>query len=153
MSYVTREQVMTALFNLLSTSSSYQTASRRLQHWNSMIGSASLPAIFVTQKTENHRKTSDNITPTLRTLQVDVWIYADTGLSQAVAPVTDLNNLIDAIDPRAGGVLKPDLPQQNRQTLGGLVYDCWIDGELMTWPGDIDGSVCAALIPVKILLP
>jgi hypothetical protein len=37
-----------------------------------------------------------------------------------------------------------------RQTLGGLVSHCWIDGKIMKDSGDIDGDGIA-VIPVKIL--
>lgn len=37
-----------------------------------------------------------------------------------------------------------------KQTLGGLVPHCWIDGKVMKDPGDLDGDGIA-VIPLKIL--
>jgi hypothetical protein len=46
--------------------------------------------------------------------------------------------------------LKPGPAAGGRQTLGGLVSHCYIDGKIMKDPGDIDGDG-VAVIPVKIL--
>jgi len=48
--------------------------------------------------------------------------------------------------------LKPSPATLGRQTLGGLVSNCYIDGKIMKDPGDLDGDGIA-VIPVKILAP
>lgn len=149
MSYTTKEQIMMALFKLLSSSSSYETASRRLQLWGD-VGSADKPALFLVEKEENHQRGTD-ITPAVRTINADVYIYTDAGKDQSITPITVLNNLIDAIDPNAGGVLAPN-PLTGTQTLGGLVWDCYIDGKIMKDAGDLDGDGIA-IIPLKIVIP
>lgn len=150
MTYITREAAMEALFDLLKSSSNFQTADRRFQMWDQITG-ASCPALFMDERPEEHKR-PDPISMSVRMLNVNVYIYIDAGLNQAIVPATQLNNLLDAIDPNSGGVLKPDLAVQNRQTLGGLVYDCWIDGQLIKVPGDTNG-IGIAMIPIKVLLP
>lgn len=74
-----------------------------------------------------------------------------------------------AKDPKALGVVENNLilqgcytalePKPNdpgfldkRNTLGGLVYHCFIQGELFKDPGDLDGQGMM-VIPIKVLVP
>lgn len=155
MSYTTREQAMTALYNLLLPLSqggnpSFKTISRRLQHWT-QVDAGQQPALFLYEKPETHKRQTPAALA-MRMLEADIFIYINVGLDANTIPVTILNPLLDLIDPNSGGVLKPDDRVQNRQTLGGVVYDCWIEGQLIKVPGDMDGQGIA-VIPVKILLP
>ena len=46
--------------------------------------------------------------------------------------------------------MHPSPTTPGRQTLGGLVSNCYIGGKIMKDPGDLDGDAIA-VIPVKIL--
>ena len=144
---VTREQVGLALFALLKTSYTYKTSSRRFRTWT-QLQSADKPALFQIEHKESHLRGKTSTTA-LRTLDVDIYIFISPGLDQNITPITLLNTILDAIDPVSGGVLAPNNPQ-NRQTLGGLVYDCFIDGEIVKVPGDLDGQG-VGIIPIKII--
>ncbi len=152
MSQATREQVSIALFNLLKTSYSYPVSSRRMVLYDD-VASINLPGLFLDEVKEKHSRNS-NPTPAVRTLHYMVYIYTkadpSTGSDATNVPATQLNNLLDAIDPVQGGVLKADDALQNRQTLGGLVYDCYIDGDIEKIPGDFDnrGSL---IFPIKVI--
>lgn len=146
MTTATREQVVTALFNLLSGSSTFVTASRRFQLWN-QVPDSQKPALFIREPSEQHAK-NRNATPAVRTLDIEVYLYTAVGKDPNAVPASMLNKLIDAIDPTSGGVLAPD--SHGRQTLGGLVADCFIDGEVLKEPGDLTGQG-AAMIPLKIV--
>ena len=153
MSYVTREQAMNALYALLLPLSqggnpSFVTISRRLAHWTQC---PTQPALYLYEKPETHKR-QNPASLTARMLEADIFIYINVGEDASAVPVTQLNALLDLIDPSSGGVLKPDVLDQNRQTLGGVVYDCWIEGQIIKVPGDMDGQGIA-VIPVKILLP
>jgi hypothetical protein len=39
-----------------------------------------------------------------------------------------------------------------RNTLGGTVYNCRIDGKILKDPGDLDGDALL-IVPVKLVLP
>lgn len=145
---VTREQVSEALFDLLKTSYVYPVASRRFLSWDN-VGSSAKPALFMLEYEESHIRNRQP-TPANRTLMVEVLIFISEGLDPNTIPIIKLNSLIDAIDPVSGGVLKPDDILQNRQTLGGLVYDCYIEGTILKVPGDVDGQGMAT-IPIKIV--
>lgn len=143
---VTREQVAEALFSLLTNSAAYAYSSRRFQTWDT-IQSVQKPALFMIEHNEHHIK-QKLITPAVRTLDVDVYLFIASGLDPHATPITDLNNLVDAIDPTSGGVLAPGL--DGRQTLGGLVTDCYLEGEIIKVPGDLDGQG-VAILPIKVV--
>lgn len=146
MTTASREAVATALFKLLSSSSGYNTTGRRFIT-DDQLSACQKPALFMYEHKETHVK-SKQITPAVRTLDVDVYIFIAAGLDPNATPISQLNNLIDAIDPTTGGVLSPFPGSQ--QTLGGLVTNVYIDGEILKTPGDING-LGVAVIPVKVV--
>jgi hypothetical protein len=137
-----REAIMQALFTLVSASDGFVTKSRRLRLWNE-VGSGDKPAIFQYERGDVYSN-GKNYLPIVE-MDVDLFIYIDAGRDRSIAPITALNPLIDAVDAglRTGVI-------NGKQTLGGLVSHCWIDGKIMKDPGDIDGDGIA-LIPIKIL--
>lgn len=139
---VTREQIMTALFALVCTAPGFQTQSRRIKLFSD-VGSGEKPALFMYERPE--KITNGNNKLTITELNVDLFIYIDAGKDQSSVPITVLNPLIDAL----ASVLQPAAPFAD-QTLGGLVSRCYIDGQIMKEPGDLDGDGIA-IIPVKIL--
>ncbi len=147
MTTATREQVANALFNLLQTSATYYTTSRRFIPWDD-ITSVQKPALFQIEHEEEHVR-GKQLIPAIRTLNLDVYLFISTGLDPNTTPITTLNDLIDAIDPVSGGVLSP-YPASSRQTLGGLVTDCYIEGKITKVPGDLDG-LGVAIIPIKVV--
>lgn len=152
MSQPTREAVSIALFNLLKTSYAYPESSRRIKTWDT-VASIEKPALFLAEEPEVHYR-NKMPTPAQRTLEYTAYIFVQT--DQALAdsasnvPITQLNNLLDLIDPIQGGVLKPDDILQNRLTLGGLVYDCYIEGTVKKVPGDLDNQGVMS-IPIKVI--
>jgi hypothetical protein len=145
----TRNEVSIALFELLKTAEDFKTFSRRMKTFDT-ISQADKPALFLIDTTENHQK-QQQVTPAIRILNFDAYVFIFTGSSKAI-PADALNDLIDKIDPNSGGVLKPNDVIANRQTLGGLVYNVFIDGEMIKVPGDLDGQG-VAIIPIKVVLP
>ena len=138
-----REAIMTALFALVSGSTSFVTASRRLRLWGD-VSAGEKPAIFQYEKDDEYKGADRHLPPTV-TMNVDLYVYTAPGMDSGVTPISILNPLLDAID----AALAPSRVT-GRQTLGGLVSHCWIDGKIMKDPGDIDGDG-VALIPIKIL--
>jgi hypothetical protein len=119
------------------------TFGRRVIPWDEC---QAQPALFVRDPDER----AEYGTGILQQLSIEaeVWIYSNLGANPAVAPVTGLNNLIDAVQ----GAMSPDDPMQQRYTIGGLVFWCRLKGRLMKDPGDADGQAIAK-IPVEILVP
>jgi hypothetical protein len=130
-----REAIYAALFALVSGSAEFKTKGRRLKLWTDVNAK---PAVFVAQR---------GATPQKVTLKADIFIYTNVGKDPNVIPAAQLNDLVDAIDAALAGSAVT-----GRQTLGGLVAHCWIEGEVMIDPGDLDGDG-VAVIPVRILIP
>ncbi|MBB4200692.1 hypothetical protein CCR94_01090 [Rhodoblastus sphagnicola] len=123
----------------------WATLSRRLKLWSD-VASADQPALFVTEHAENIAFASESL-PGKTTLNVDLFVYISAGRDPDSIPARDLNLALDALI----AALAPP-PGSDRQTLGGLVTHCRIEGRIVKDPGDLDGQGLA-LVPVKILAP
>jgi len=122
---------------------SWATLSRRLKLWSD-VASADQPALFVAEHGETITFASENL-PGKTTLNVDLFIYISAGRDPDSVPARDLNIALDALT----AALAPP-SGSDRQTLGGLVYHCRIEGRIAKDPGDLDGQGLA-LVPLKIL--
>ena len=139
-----REQIISALFELALTATTFNTSGRRLQLWSKV---ASFPALFV-QSTGTHYPPRDaRGLPPKRTITAELWVYTDVGKDPNANPEQGLNDIIDAIE----AALAPNVVN-GVQTLGGIVSHAWIEGEIEQFPGVLDG-IAKAIIPVKILVP
>lgn len=140
-----REAIYSALFALASSSASFVTRSRRLRLWSS-VPPGDKPALFLSERGEHVAHASEAVPETV-TLHAEFYIYTDAAQDQTATPASTLNALLDALDT----ALRPDA-LTGKQTLGGLVSHCWIEGRILKDPGDLDGSGIA-VVPVKILVP
>lgn len=143
MTRATREAVYAALFAKLQGLPGLVTVSRRLQNVQD-VQPESFPAAFQLQG-EQQSKFSGN-TPAIFTWRADWLLYVHND-DQSSAPSTQLNTLIDA----ACALLNPS-PALNRQTLGGLVEYCAIDGNIQVFEGVL-GNRAVAVLPITIVLP
>jgi hypothetical protein len=139
-----RESIYAALFAKVSAAASFTTISRRLQHWTDVSPSLQ-PALFQAQVDE----TAQTV-PGLNTvfvLKVDLYIYVNTAGDSTLSPSTLINPLIDSVL----AALAPD-KVTNKQTLGGLVEYCVVDGRIVTDEGVLgDQGVCIIPIAIKSL--
>jgi hypothetical protein len=147
---MTREPIYAALFASLASLTSLAapntvvTLSRKLQHWSDVEPSLQ-PAVFMAQGKEDVPKRLRG-TPGRYTFNVTLYVYVNTA-GTGVVPATVLNPILDAIQ----ACLEPVLGGQPN-TLGGLVYSCWIQGEIMTYEGTL-GDQEVASIPIVIEVP
>lgn len=149
-----RNEIFTALFALASTGEGQagkisipgmdpiQWTSRRLRLWADV---PAKPAMCQTSFFETISK--DHRLPYKNLLEAEWWFYFD---SPGEGEIPDLitNNIVDA----AAQAIQVGADLEGRQTLGGLVFDCWIEGQVLKVPGDID-SQGLVTIPIKILVP
>lgn len=140
-----REQVMTALFNLVSGAYTFKSFERRLVMPSK---TKAFPALFLISTAETFEPRPARQLPPKQLIDVQVWVYTDGGKDPDVAPEIELNNALDALE-RA---LAPSI-MAGVQTLGldGLVSHCWIEGTIERYPGALDG-VAKAIVPIKILM-
>ena len=141
--HISRETILVALYQRLKVVSfsqpvrgktTFTITSRRLKHWAD-VARADRPALFMTCHGENPLYRSES-TPSYQKFDVKIFVYLDTGeVSPNYTPDTDISVILDALDSS----ISPGVGEQ-RQTLGGLVSHCRVDGEILRDPGDIDGD-------------
>ena len=138
---MTRETIYSALFTKLTGIPGLVTCSRRLKHY-SEVPAIMQPALYQTQASQH--VTQIKGLPSQYSLEAKIWMYT-SNTDPAISPATALNNLLDQVDQ----ILKPSIPE-DKQTLGGLVEHCWIDGEIVTDEGGL-GDQAVAVFIIKIL--
>ena len=139
-----RESIYAALFTVASTAAGFVTAERKVRHWTD-VGPGEMPALFLEQGKQKAEKVPPK--PTKWTLTADLIIYVADSTSGEDDIATALNNLVDAVD----AALAPS-PATNTQTLGGLVTDCRIQGDVEIYEGNADNRrLGIAVIPVEII--
>lgn len=147
---VTREAVMAAFAALLQGvvfaqpvggQTAFALVSRRLKLWPD-VAKSQRPALFIAEHREQQAYQNEALPPKT-TLSVDLFVYIDSSDPNTV-PAIALNVVLDAIET----ALKP--ANGARQTLGGLVSHCRIDGAVLKDPGDLDGDGLL-WVPLKIL--
>lgn len=143
MAKVSRETVYAALFARITALPEVVTASRKLRLMDD-VAAADCPAVFMTQEGETFEAVTH--LPYKRTWRVKLWVYVKPDQATDAVPATELNAVLDAIE----GALT--VPPNERQTLGGLVYHCRIDGDIETDEGFFQNAA-GALVPVSILMP
>jgi hypothetical protein len=134
-----REPIYSALFAKISQIEGFNTVSRRLKHWDDVTPSEQ-PALFQSQKSEAV-STVPGMNPVWE-FHLDLYLYARSSGDPFSSPAIILNPLIDSVV----AALAPD-PISNKQTLGGLVQHCWIEGAIETDEGVL-GDQAVAIIPI-----
>lgn len=151
LTHAPRSQIFGALFDLIQTipcpvGSRWKTASQKLVQWDK-VPPVNQPAIYLyrgPQKAESNKVFG----VTKWQLRATLWIYFRTDGLQTSNTYPDqiTDPLLDAIEE----VFQPS-PQVQRNTLGGLVYHCWIDGVIVFDSGISDGqAVC--IVPLSLAL-
>lgn len=156
----TREQIYQALFAKLAAASAFAqgTTSRRWVSWQDDPSQSliTLPLLVLFEMWEHYDYKGERGLPPIRTLEARVLCYGkipndpgSLGVKDATTPgASVLNPLIDSVEAS----IAADPIYDGVQTLGGLVIDCRIEGQITKVLGDEDPSgICGAIIPIKIL--
>lgn len=117
--------------------------SRRLEHVNDY-DVANMPAGFQNQTGIAVTSTRNGPLPKNR-FTVDWYFYIPGGLT--VVHATDLNAVIDAALTK----LAPAFPGE-KQTLGGLVEDVYVEGQIEMYEGVLQDRAVAVL-PITVVAP
>lgn len=144
---VPRETIYLALYNLLLGITDWNFIDRRF-HVISELNQGQFPAIMMVQKPELSEVAGRGI-PIKWTLKVDVVVYVDTTNNPDRVPAELLNPILDDIE----AAVQPNVnnPGLSPQTLGGLVCECRIRGEVMTDEGTL-GTHGFIAVPVEIIV-
>jgi hypothetical protein len=143
-----RESAIAALINLVANAYPWTLGPvRRLKLWSD-VPAANRPACFLFEGNQETYSWSESALPK-RIIEVRLFVYLDAK-DPSVVGATLVNNVMDAFDNAfvisGGDVIL------GRNTLGGTVYNCRIDGKILKDPGDLDGDALL-IVPVKLVLP
>lgn len=136
-----REQTFAALFARLASVTAFQTTSRKLLHWDN-VSPEQQPAGF--QMEGRQMAEGPSLRLTKWTFHAEWYLYAHAQNTSGDV-VALLNQLVDA----CVAALDPG-PAWEKQTLGNLVTDCRISGEIETSEGRL-GDQAVAIIPLLII--
>lgn len=158
MARVAREVIYAALLAQLETAGDvFATYTRRWKSiWDDPLAqTAALPMLVQWENAETVSWDNIGIGRVLRLgVMLELYTKIPDGETLGVKDATTsgseaLNPLLDAIDT----ALMPG-DDDGRQTLGGVVWDCRIEGDIVKAMGDEDPSgLCGALVPISILVP
>ncbi len=139
---------MTALVSLVAGAYAWQTGpARRLKLWAD-VPAASRPACYVFEGGNERRVYDQQLVTPKRTIDVRIFIYIDAKDPNVIGS-TMLNNILDAIDAAFAAARSPIT---GLISLGGAVFSCRIEGDVLKDPGDIDGDGML-IVPVRLVLP
>ncbi len=135
-----REQVWSGIFAVLEKMPEFAARGR-----TAVLPSdaPAYPAVYLVQLGETAHKPGRGI-PIIYTASADIVIYVRNDSNSDPAP--PINDLIDA----TLAALLPPNPIDCKQTLGGLVEDAWVEGQIDRSDGAL-GGFGAVVIPFKIL--
>lgn len=138
------EAIATALFNLLVSQNAFtfNTTSRRGSIWSN-VPPASQPYMALIERGAAGVQNSA-IGLQKWTLRFLVLVYLRTDADPITIPATQINAALLAI-----ANIMNSSPIGGKQTLGGLVNNAWIDGEVLIDTGIIDQQ-CALIIPISV---
>ena len=144
---MSREAAFSALFSAVTAAYPWGLSSRRMRLWNET-PAAMRPALFQLEAGPESYQWGAPAVPR-RTLEAKLFLYFDA--RDPLTPgATAINNALDAVD----AALAPsgvDIAS-GRQTLGGAVHDCKINGVPVRDTGDLDGDGLA-VVSVRLILP
>ncbi len=143
-----REIAIEALRNLVAGAYGWKAGpTRRLKLWSD-VPPMNRPACFLFEGGQETYSWSEGAAPK-RAIEVRLFVYLNAK-DPAVLGAALVNDVMDALD-RAFAPSGADLAQ-GRNTLGGAVHHCRIDGKTLKDPGDLDGDALL-IVPVKLILP
>ena len=141
---VSREEVFAALFALVSGGPGFVVKSRTLQDWGD-VSAAQQPALYQTEGRQG--ADSKRGVPAKWLLYAELVVYCHAGnMPNGITDVVVLlNNQVDAIV----NLIEGPRVTMGFNTLGGIVGDCRIQGDIDTSEGRL-GQQAVAIIPVEI---
>lgn len=146
----TREQILSALFAIVSTIPSAVQFSRRVAQAPNVPPDMQ-PAVYQVEYDEEVRRKGTGTPPT-RFLLPQIWLYAQSGSLTQGDPTsqgaTAINNFLDQLE----AALKPDNLIRDVLTLGGLCYWCRYEGRTLKNAGNF-GTQAAAIARLRICMP
>lgn len=123
----------------------FQYTSRRVRMFDNL---PAKPALCQVDFTETVKKAGQNL-PYTWVLGAEWWIFHEGGADADSVPSILSNDILDAV---TAALAPPAYRLDNRQTLGDLVYNCYVDGTVTKVSGDIE-SQALLTVPIVLLVP
>jgi hypothetical protein len=144
-----REAVAVALFNAVSSIAGLRTTGRRLIDFTD-VDVTNMPALFVRERPEHYERTQNGMKalPPKRVMWFDVFIYTADPQEGSVLPITQLNDLIDAVEV----AMLPDATT-GAGSLGGIVSEARINGQILIGDNLTNDGKSIAVIPIEVIRP
>jgi hypothetical protein len=139
-----RESIYAALFAIGRAAPSLKTSSRRARLWTDVPASEQ-PALFQMQLKEDSAPDAPG-KPYKWVLRVEWGIYVNSGDDALSIPSQQLNPILDYVEKQIPPWDAYGCPQR----LGGLVYDCRIEGTIEIFEGAL-GPQAIAIVPIRIV--
>jgi hypothetical protein len=148
MTLITRNQIMDALKSQLSDNmTTVKNFVRKYQEFSNTSLSAEMPLLMICKPKESYPQRAITGLPPKRTWTVEIIINISVGQDQSVIPDETVCDIMDDLD----NALRPPTGQ-DVLTLGGLVDHCYIMGDVVLIPGDLDG-IGMIHVPLEIVVP
>ena len=142
-----RNAIYDALFAIGVGAYDWKYTSQRLDVWTECPGQ---PAFYQVAHNNTFQQVSGM--PYRVELRATWVIYQDSAQDKSVQGSRLNNTFLDLLQAALAPRPEAGIPYDNRNTLGGLVYHCFIDGDTFQDGGDLDGQGVLT-IPISILVP
>lgn len=146
----TRKAIAAALLAQLTNGQSYANTGRR-DRAPEQAASPGAPGLILVKPDENYKYDSGYGVPPVRDLHFFAVIYTDVGNVQNAVPADVIDDLMDAVDAALAPTILDQMNNNGRQSLGGLVDDCRVDGKVEFAPGDVQGKG-TTIVPITVVL-
>ena len=143
-----RNAIYDALFAIGVGAYNWEYTSQRLQIWTEC---PAQPAFYQVAHDNDFVQVSNQ---PYKVELMATWVVYQNGAQDPTVQGSRLNNtLLDTLQAAMAPRMEEGVPfDPNRNTLGGLVYHCFIGGQSFQDGGDLDGQGVLT-IPIRILVP
>jgi hypothetical protein len=145
-----RKAIAAALLKQLTAGGQFTKTGRR-DRAPEQAATPGKPGLFLVKPRENNTYNDTRGLPPIREMHFLAVIYTDVSNDATAVPADDIDDLLDAIDAALAPAVLDQLNNSGRQTLGGLVYDCRVEGESDLAPGDVQGKG-QTVVPIRVII-
>jgi len=148
--HATRQQIFTALYNLVQTlpappgSTRWNTVTQEIKEWDAY-SAAQQPVLTLARGAQNFQLKAVGTTRLQWRLALLIYFRTEGYQTSNSYPDQITDPVLDSIEQ----LFTPVMANQYF-TLGGLVQNCWIDGNVYSDPGIVD-SQAIVLVPISIV--
>ena len=148
-----RKAIAAALLTQLTAGNQFTNIGRR-DRAPEQAAEPSQPGLYLLKAREHYKYDAgdkERGIPPIRELSFLAVIYTDVGANEQAVPADVIDDLLDVIDQALAPGPMDQVTNGARQTLGGLVYDCRVEGQIELAPGDAQGKG-TTIVPITVII-